>query len=76
MRSLHYEERLQLFKATVNKFHPSLVVLDGVSDLLADINGKAVLQLSSMLTETAKSQSVQSDMFDLLAADSGDSPSS
>lgn len=38
VRSLHYEERRRLFKAAVRKFHPDLVVLDGVRDLLADIN--------------------------------------
>ena len=38
VRRLHYEERLPLFKAAVRKFHPDFVVLDGVRDLLADIN--------------------------------------
>ena len=38
VRSLHYEERLRLFKTAVKKFHPALVVLDGVRDLLSDIN--------------------------------------
>ena len=37
-RSLHYEERMRLFKAAVQKFRPDLVVLDGVRDLVADIN--------------------------------------
>ena len=44
VRSLHYEERLRLFKAAVRKFHPSLVVLDGVRDLLADINDGVMAQ--------------------------------
>ncbi len=38
VRSLHYEERLRLFKTAVRKYRPPLVVLDGVRDLLADIN--------------------------------------
>lgn len=38
VRSLHYEERLRLFKTAVRKFHPDLVVLDGARDLLTDIN--------------------------------------
>ena len=38
VRSLHYEERLRLFKSAVLKYRPDLVVLDGVRDLLADIN--------------------------------------
>ena len=38
VRSLHYEERLRLFKTAVRKYLPALVVLDGVRDLLADIN--------------------------------------
>ena len=38
VRSLHYEERLRLFKTAVKKFHPARVVLDGVRDLLSDIN--------------------------------------
>ncbi len=37
-RKLHYEERLQLFELAVLKYKPALVVLDGVRDLLADIN--------------------------------------
>ena len=38
VRSLHYEERMRLFKTAVRKYRPQLVVLDGVRDLLADIN--------------------------------------
>ncbi len=38
VRSLHYEKRLRLFDAAVQRFHPDLVLLDGVRDLLADIN--------------------------------------
>lgn len=38
VRSLHYEKRLQLFEAAIHKYHPDLVLLDGVRDLLADIN--------------------------------------
>ena len=38
VRCLHYEERLRLFETAVRKYHPDLVLLDGVRDLLADIN--------------------------------------
>ena len=38
VRSLHYEERLRLFEKAVRKYKPDLVLLDGVRDLLADIN--------------------------------------
>ena len=38
VRCLHYEERLRLFEAAVHKYRPDLVLLDGVRDLLADIN--------------------------------------
>ena len=38
VRCLHYEERMRLFLTAVRKFRPALVVLDGVRDLLADIN--------------------------------------
>lgn len=38
VRSLHYEDRLRLFEAAVRRYHPDLVLLDGVRDLLSDIN--------------------------------------
>lgn len=38
VRKLHYEERMRLFEKAVRKYEPALVVLDGVRDLLADIN--------------------------------------
>ena len=38
VRRLHYEERMRLFMTAVRKYRPALVVLDGVRDLLADIN--------------------------------------
>ena len=38
VRSLHWEERMRLFRTAVRKYRPQLVVLDGVRDLLADIN--------------------------------------
>ena len=38
VRKLHYDERLRLFEKAVRKYEPALVVLDGVRDLLADIN--------------------------------------
>ena len=58
VRSLHYEERLRLFKTAVRKFQPALVVLDGVRDLLADINDgvraqEVVEELMKLAQETA-----------------------
>lgn len=38
VRSLNYVERLRLFEAALHKYRPALVVLDGVRDLVADIN--------------------------------------
>ena len=38
VRCLNYEVRLRLFETAVHKYRPALVVLDGVRDLLADIN--------------------------------------
>ena len=38
VRSLHFDERLRLFEVAVHRFHPDFVLLDGVRDLLADIN--------------------------------------
>ena len=38
VRSLYYEERLRLFEKAVRKYRPDLLLLDGVRDLLADIN--------------------------------------
>ncbi|MBR1801294.1 MAG: AAA family ATPase [Bacteroidaceae bacterium] len=38
VRCLHYEERLRLFEAAVERYRPDLVLLDGVRDLMADIN--------------------------------------
>ena len=38
VRSLHYDDRLRLFETAVRKYRPALVVLDGVRDLMADIN--------------------------------------
>ena len=38
VRQLHYDDRLHLFEAAVKKYQPALVVLDGVRDLMADIN--------------------------------------
>jgi len=38
VRCLHYDDRLRLFETAVRKYHPDLVVLDGVRDLVADIN--------------------------------------
>ena len=38
VRSLHYDDRLRLFEKAVRKYRPDLVVLDGVRDLIADIN--------------------------------------
>ena len=38
VRSLHYKERLRLFDAAVLKYQPDIVLLDGVRDLMDDIN--------------------------------------
>ena len=38
VRSLHYEERLRLFEVAIQKYRPDIALLDGVRDLLADIN--------------------------------------
>ena len=38
VRSLHYEERLRLFEVAIQKCRPDIALLDGVRDLLADIN--------------------------------------
>lgn len=38
VRSLHYGVRLHAFQTAVRKYQPDLVILDGVRDLLADIN--------------------------------------
>ena len=38
VRSLDYGERLRLFEKAVLRYQPDLVLLDGVRDLLADIN--------------------------------------
>ena len=38
VRCLHWEERMRLFRTAVLKYRPQLVVLDGVRDLLSDIN--------------------------------------
>ena len=38
VRCLNHEVRLRLFETAVHKYRPALVVLDGVRDLLADIN--------------------------------------
>ena len=38
VRCINYEERLRLFEMAVSKYRPDLVVLDGVRDLMADIN--------------------------------------
>lgn len=57
VRCLHYEERLRLFQAAIYKYRPDLVLLDGVRDLLADINDgvkaqKIVERLMRLAQET------------------------
>ena len=37
-RCLHYKERLRLFDKAVRMYKPDIVILDGVRDLIADIN--------------------------------------
>ena len=58
VRSLHYEERLRLFEAAIRRYRPDLVLLDGVRDLLADINDgvkaqEIVERLMKLAQETA-----------------------
>ena len=38
VRCLHYDERLRLFVKAVMKYRPAVAILDGVRDLMADIN--------------------------------------
>lgn len=57
VRCLHYEERLRLFQAAIYKYRPDLVLLDGVRDLLSDINDgvkaqKIVERLMRLAQET------------------------
>lgn len=55
VRCLHYEVRLRLFEAAVRKFRPALVVLDGVRDLLADINdGVKAQEITEQLMKLAQ----------------------
>lgn len=44
VRTLQYQERLRLFEMAVHKFRPDLVMLDGIRDLLADINDAIMAQ--------------------------------
>ncbi len=44
-RSLRCDERLSLFKTAVYQCHPDLVILDGVRDLITDINDGVKAQL-------------------------------
>ena len=44
VRSLQYQERLRLFEMAIHKFRPDLVMLDGIRDLLADINDAIMAQ--------------------------------
>ena len=57
VRCLNYKERWRLFETAVRKYRPALVVLDGVRDLLADINDgvraqEIVEQLMRLAQET------------------------
>lgn len=55
VRCLKYEERLRLFITAVQKYRPALVVLDGVRDLLADINdGVRAQELVEQLMKLAQ----------------------
>ena len=55
VRSIHYDERLRLFETAVYKYRPDLVVLDGVRDLLADINdGVKAQQIVEQLMKLAQ----------------------
>lgn len=57
VRSINYKERLRVFETAVRKYKPAFVVLDGVRDLLADINDgvraqEIVEQLMRLAQET------------------------
>ncbi|MBQ3698506.1 MAG: AAA family ATPase [Prevotella sp.] len=39
-----YDQRLSMLEAAVRRYHPDLVVLDGIRDLVADINDGVVAQ--------------------------------
>ena len=55
VRCLNYEERLRLFETAVHTYRPALVVLDGVRDLIADINdGVKAQQIVERLMKLAQ----------------------
>ena len=44
VRAEGYDQRLPMLEAAVHHFHPDLVILDGIRDLVADINDGIVAQ--------------------------------
>ena len=44
VRAEGYDQRLPLLEAAVHHYHPDLVVLDGIRDLVADINDGVIAQ--------------------------------
>ena len=55
VRTLYYEDRLRLFETAVRRFRPDLVLLDGVRDLLADINdGVKAQEITERLMKLAQ----------------------
>ena len=45
VRCLKYKQRLDLFEMAVKKYHPDLVMLDGLRDLMSDINNGKLAQI-------------------------------
>ena len=55
VRCLKHDERMKLFEKAVSKYRPDLVVLDGVRDLIADINdGVKALETVEKLMKLAQ----------------------
>ena len=44
VRAVGYEQRLRLLEVAVQHYHPDLVILDGIRDLVSDINDGVVAQ--------------------------------
>jgi RecA/RadA recombinase len=55
LRCQDWEERKRLFAEGISKLHPDLVILDGVRDLISDINdGVEAQQVTEMLMKLAQ----------------------
>lgn len=56
VRNINREQRRSLFRLAVEHFHPDLVILDGIRDLVADINDVVTAQdIMEELMKTAQS---------------------